>query len=254
MTTETLIIPLWVDICAIGIASMQGAIFASEFRDRRIDLLGVVLIGVATGFGGGVLRDILLNVPLAAMQTNWYVVTGVVTALFGMLLAQVISKLDPIITVLDALTIGLFGAIGTTKALNLGVPAAPAMFVGVIAAVGGGILRDMFVNMPVALMHVGSLYAAAAATGTVVLVLLIKLGVPMLLSAGISILVTSVIRLLAVVFRWSLPEQRALRTIPLPKLPQLIGIRRSRPEHTRDRTETGSIPLYRINKAEDHPK
>ena len=82
-------------------------------------------------------------------------------------------RLDPIITVLDALTIGLFGAIGTTKALALGLPEVPAVFVGVVSAVGGSILRDVLLNLPIALMHVGSLYAVAAGAGTVVLVVLV---------------------------------------------------------------------------------
>ena len=63
----------------------------------------------------------------------------------------------------------MFGAFGTSKALALGLPLVPAVFVGVCSAVGGGILRDVFMGLPVAIMHVGSLYAVAAAAGCLVL-------------------------------------------------------------------------------------
>ena len=66
-TTAALTIPLWGDLVAVGIGSLQGAMFASGFRDRRLDLLGVAIIGVATGVGGGLLRDLFLNVtPVAS--------------------------------------------------------------------------------------------------------------------------------------------------------------------------------------------
>jgi uncharacterized membrane protein YeiH len=110
-------IPQWADLLAIGIGSLQGALFAAQFRDRRLDLLGVAIIGIATGFGGGILRDILLNDMPAAMQSNWYLPTATGAALAGMLLERLFRRLSRVITVLDALTIGLFGAIGTTKAL-----------------------------------------------------------------------------------------------------------------------------------------
>ena len=54
-------IPLWADLLAVGVGSLQGALFAAGFRDRRLDLLGVAIIGIATGFGGGILRDVLLG-------------------------------------------------------------------------------------------------------------------------------------------------------------------------------------------------
>ena len=140
--------------------------FASGFRDRRLDLLGVAIIGFASGLGGGVLRDILLVVPLVALSTNWYLSVAILAALLGMLLVKLFERLDMVITILDALTIGLFGAIGTTKALSLGIPVIPSIFVGVVSAVGGSVVRDVLLAMPIALMHVGSLYAVAAGAGS----------------------------------------------------------------------------------------
>ena len=212
--TATFVIPLWADLLAIGIGSVQGALFAAQFRDRRLDLLGVAIIGIATGFGGGILRDVLLSEVPAALTSNWYLIVATGSALFGMLLERLISRLGPLVTVLDALTIGLFGAIGTTKALSAGLPEVPAIFVGVLSAVGGSILRDLLLNRPIALMHVGSLYAVAAVVGTTSLAIMLDLAVPVFVAATICVALTFGVRVLAVAFNWTLPEQRAIEKMP----------------------------------------
>ena len=219
MTAGQFVIPLWADLLAIGIGALQGAMFAAQFRDRRLDLLGVAIIGIATGFGGGLIRDILLAEVPSALRGNEYLIVATGAALVGMLLERIFSRLSHVITILDALTIGLFCAIGTTKALSLGLPAIPAIFVGTLAAVGGSILRDMLLNLPIALMHVGSLYALAAVGGSTTLVVLLMAGVPVFPAAILCVAVTFGIRVLAVLFRWNLPEQRRIER--LPRMPRL---------------------------------
>ncbi|MET4782289.1 TRIC cation channel family protein [Glaciihabitans sp. UYNi722] len=229
MSASQFIIPLWADLLAIGIGGLQGAMFAAQFRDRRLDLLGVAIIGIAAGFGGGLIRDLLLNQVPVALQQNWYLLVATGAALLGMLLERIFSRLGRVITVLDALTIGIYCAIGTTKAISLGLPEIPAIFVGSIAAVGGSILRDMLLNLPIALMHVGSLYAVAALVGSTSLVGLLALGVPVFIAAAICVAVTFGVRVLAVLFNWSLPEQRRLDQLPkigwMPRIPRLRKLR-----------------------------
>lgn len=214
MHTSLFAIPLWADLLAVGVGSLQGALFSAQFRDRRLDLLGIAIIGIASGLGGGLVRDVLLAQVPAALSSDWYLIVATGAALLGMLLERVFSRLGVVITVLDALTIGLFCAVGATKALALGLPPVPAVFLGVITAVGGSILRDLLLNMPIALMHVGSLYAIAAVLGATTLVVLQAVGVPLLLAAILCVAVTFGVRVLAVLFNWSLPEQRRLERIP----------------------------------------
>ncbi|PZU48418.1 MAG: hypothetical protein DI566_04050 [Microbacterium sp.] len=211
MTEPLFVIPLWADLLAVGLGGIQGALFASGFvGQRRLDLLGVAIIGIVMGMGGGLIRDLLLGLTPTTLQSNWYLLTATGAALVGMLLAGIFHRLNGVIVALDAVVIGLFGAFGTAKALVLGLPVVPAVFVGVCAAVGGGILRDVFVGLPVAVMHVGSLYAVAAAAGCAVLAGASALGAPLAAAAVTGVIVTTVIRLLAVIFDISLPEQRAL--------------------------------------------
>lgn len=211
MLDETFQTPMAVDLIAVGVGSLQGAMFAAGFK--RIDLLGVAIIGIASGIGGGFLRDVLLSVTPMAFSSNFYLLTATIAALVGMLLQRLLQRVDPVITILDAVTIGLFGAIGTTKALSMGLPVVPALFIGGVSAVGGGVLRDLMLNIPIALMHVGSLYAIASLVGTGVLVTLLAFNVDVLLAGIVCVIVTTVLRLLAVRYGWSLPEQRALNRI-----------------------------------------
>jgi uncharacterized membrane protein YeiH len=207
-------IPLWLDLTAVAIGAIQGAMFAGRFTDRRFDLLGIAFIGITVGLGGGLLRDILLDGVPAALQSNWYLPVSAAAALLGMLLQSLFNRLGPLIITLDAVTIGLFGALGTSKALAHGLPEIPALFVGVITAVGGSALRDMMLNVPIAVMHVGSFYAVAAGVGSGLLVVLFVLQVPITI-AGIScVVVTTVIRVLAARYGWSLPQQRAIGSWP----------------------------------------
>ena len=112
------------------------------------------------------------------------------------------------------------------RALAFGLPEIPAMFVGVVSAVGGSIIRDVMLNIPIAVMHVGSLYAVAAGVGCGLLVVLNALGVQITIAAIICTLTTTVIRILAAKFGWSLPQQRALGSWPRWRRPVIVLRRR----------------------------
>lgn len=213
MLDQTFTVPLAADLAAIGVGSLQGALFAAGFK--RLDLLGVAIVGIASGVGGGFLRDILLGVTPAAFSVDAYLITATVAAFVGMLLPRLFARVDPVITLLDAVSIGMFGAIGATKALSLGLPVVPALFIGTISAVGGGVMRDVMLNIPIALMHVGSFYAMASIGGILVLLGLLAFEVPVLIAGSVCVVVTTVLRLLAVRFGWSLPEQRALSRVKI---------------------------------------
>lgn len=204
-------IPLWADLLAVALGALQGALFASEFRgERHIDLLGVAVIGIMMGMGGGLIRDLLLNELPATLRSNWYLLVAIGAALLGMLLSAPLRRINAVIVGLDALVIGLFGAFGTTKAQSVGLPLVPAVFVGVCSAVGGSVLRDILVGRPAALLHVGTLYAVAAASGCLALGVSRELGMSTAGAAVLGIAVTTVIRLASLLFGFSLPEQREL--------------------------------------------
>lgn len=211
MTTEVYQIPFAVDLAAVGIGAIQGAMFAGQIKNRRIDMFGVAILGILTGFGGGIIRGVLLAQVPMALQNNWYLIVATGCALLGMALQSVFHRLKWVIIILDAVTIGLFGALGTTAALAANLPVLPAVFVGIASAVGGGMLRDLFLNEPVAVLHVGSLYAVAAGAGCALLIVLVSMGVTVGVAGTVCVAVTVAIRVASVRFNLYVPEQRPVR-------------------------------------------
>ncbi|WP_127504696.1 trimeric intracellular cation channel family protein [Actinoplanes solisilvae] len=203
-------VALWIELLAAGLGGLQGALFAAGEKHRRIDVLGVIVIGLAVSLGGSLLRDIVLNQPPVVIWMNWYLLVAAASAVLGMLLQPLLTRADWLITTLDAVVMGLFGAIAASKALSLGVGVSGALVVGVIGAIGGGILRDLILNRPISFLHVGTLYAVAAGAGAGAFILLAEFGTPTLIAGLVCVVVTTVVRLAAVHFDWTFPEQRAL--------------------------------------------
>lgn len=208
-----------IELVAAGLGGLQGALFAATARGRRIDVLGVIVIGLAVSLGGSLLRDIVLDQPPVVIWANGYLLVAAGSAVVGMLLQPILARADRPIAVLDAVVMGLFGAIGASKALSLGTGEAGALVVGVVGAIGGGMLRDVLVGLPISFLHVGTLYAVAAAAGAGSLILLVALGAPVLAAGIVCVVVTTVVRVAAMLFGWTFPEQRALRR-PRPREPR----------------------------------
>jgi uncharacterized membrane protein YeiH len=203
-------VALWIELLAAGLGGLQGALFAAGERHRRIDVLGVIVIGLAVSLGGSLLRDIVLDQRPVVIWMNWYLLVAGACAVLGMLLQPVLARADRLITALDAVVMGTFGAIAASKALSLGVGAAGALVVGVIGAIGGGMLRDVIMNLPISFLQVGTLYAVAAGAGAGMLILLAALGTPIPVAGLVCVGVTTVVRLVAVHFGLTFPEQRAM--------------------------------------------
>jgi uncharacterized membrane protein YeiH len=204
-------VTLWIELLAAGLGGLQGALFAAGLRSRRIDVLGVIVIGLAVSLGGSLLRDIVLDQRPVVIWSNWYLIVAAAAAILGMAVQSVLARADWLITLLDAVVMGLFGAIGATKALSLGVGVAGALVVGVIGAIGGGMLRDVMLSLPLYFLHVGTLYAVAAGAGIGALIPLAKLGTPVPIAGLVCVLITTLVRLAAVRFEWTFPEQFVLR-------------------------------------------
>ncbi len=136
---------------------------ASTGNRRGFDLVGFMVLGMVSGVGGGLVRDTLLQAgpPLALVQPLYLLV-----ALLGSLVAWFYVAESgphaPVLLGLDALTLGSFAVAGTQRTLDAGLTTVPALMLGVLSAVGGGLLRDLL-NRDVPRIFVpGPLYALAA--------------------------------------------------------------------------------------------
>lgn len=162
--TDPLVLPLALNLVAVGVGALGGAVRAGE--DERTDIVGVATLATAMGFGGGIARDLLLGyLPPATFRDARYLLVAGLAALVGALFLYYLRKLGTLLWALDALTIGLFASVGTNAALLAGLGFLPAVLVGTIASVGGLIAADLLQGRASSIMYVGPPNAAAGLAG-----------------------------------------------------------------------------------------
>jgi uncharacterized membrane protein YeiH len=153
---------LVLDLTGTFVFALNGALTAIEAA--RVDVVGVITLGVITAIGGGTIRDLLIGaVPPAAFQDWRYLAVAMGGGLVAFAGGQRLGKLAGIITILDAAGLSMFAVTGATKALSFGLGAMPAVILGAVTAVGGGTMRDVLVQrIPSVLHSEGTLYAIPA--------------------------------------------------------------------------------------------
>ena len=194
---------LIVDLTGTFAFALNGALTA--LRVVRVDIIGVVTLGMFTALGGGIIRDILLDALPPATFSDWRYLTvaaggGLVAFVFGRHLDRVAKP----ILVLDAAGLSLFAVSGALKGLEFGVGFSQAVILGTITAVGGGTLRDVLIREIPSVMTSG-LYAIPALLGALVVVAADRLGAAGLPAAVAAAGVCFVIRMLGVRYDLSAP-------------------------------------------------
>lgn len=184
MTDSTLFLAL--DLTGTFAFALNGALTA--IRVARLDVVGVVTLGMITALGGGIIRDIFIDALPPATFSDWrYLVVAAAGSLVAFGFAQALDRLSAPILALDAAGLSLFAVSGAIKALDFGVGPGQAVILGVITGVGGGTLRDVLIGrIPVVLRH--ELYAIPALAGAVVVVASDELGlygVPVAVGAAV---------------------------------------------------------------------
>jgi uncharacterized membrane protein YeiH len=191
---------LVLDLIGIFAFALSGALDGVR---KHLDFFGVVVIAVATALGGGLVRDVLLGVtPPAAMQDWRYLLVPLPAALVAFRRSdRVVRAAEPLLVV-DALGLGLFGVAGTRKALDLGLSGIASIGVGVITAVGGGILRDVLLREIPRTLRPSEPYGLAAMAGAVVVVAADGAELPQSGLAVVGVVVAFAIRMVAVRKQW----------------------------------------------------
>lgn len=156
------------DLLGIAVFACTGAIVAVR---KELDVFGASVLGLVTGLGGGVLRDVLIgDVPPAALLDWRYLVVPAVASVVVFAFHPVFGRRESQIAVLDAVGAALFCVAGGVKAAEAGLGVLPAALLGMVTAIGGGILRDVLAGrVPVIFRE--ELYATPAFTGALVAVL-----------------------------------------------------------------------------------
>jgi uncharacterized membrane protein YeiH len=198
-------IPPPIDLAAVLVGGFSGSLLAAR---KRFDLVGVATLAIVAGLGGGLIRDVLLgNGPPAALRDSRYLVVALVAALVGFYKSADIARVGRVLTVVDAVNLGIYTVVGALKALYAGLAPVPAAFLGIVTAVGGGVLRDVLAGETPDLFHTGELYALVSALGSGLFVALWESQLVSGTVAGaVAITVMFVLRLLAVRYGWTAPR------------------------------------------------
>ncbi|MEU3456004.1 TRIC cation channel family protein [Micromonospora sp. NPDC006766] len=200
MTTSTAL--LVADLTGVAVFAASGA---SAAVAKRLDLFGVVFVGVVAALGGGIFRDLAIGeVPPLAFADWRYAVTAAATAVAVFWLHPQLARLRTTVLVLDAAGLGLFTVTGTLKALDAHVPPVGACMIGMLTAIGGGLGRDLLTGeIPVVLRR--EIYALAALAGSILVALLSAYGQAHTGGLTLAVVLVVAVRLVALRRRWSAP-------------------------------------------------
>lgn len=164
MLEVVLTIPFWVELAAALTGGISGAMSAVR---ARYDIFGTVCIACTCGLFGGIMRDLLLqNYGIYAFQKPELILCCVIAAVVVFFFGKLISYLDPIVDLLDNLSCGLWAVISVGKGLSAGLDIIPAIILGTVTAVGGGVMRDIFMNRQPEAFQAGALYGSASLVGS----------------------------------------------------------------------------------------
>lgn len=192
----------FLDLAGTFAFAISGAVAAKQ---RKLDLFGIVAIAFTVACGGGIIRDVCIGAIPPTGLTDWrYLMVSIVAALAIIWLDEWVERLNHPVLLFDAIGLSFFAVAGARKALAYGHNAEVAVLLGMVTAVGGGILRDVLLNrIPVVLEK--EIYASAALVGALIVVLGMRLGFSGDLVSLVAIFACFGLRFLALRYHWNLP-------------------------------------------------
>lgn len=203
--TPALLVNLyWITLIAVIVSSASGVLKAGF---KKFDLFGVVIIAIATGLGGGSLRDMLLDREVFWIRDQVFFIASLTSALAIFITARLMAIPPRFFLIADAAGLATFGIAGTLVSLMVGAPWLVASFMGVMTGTMGGIFRDVLSNEPPVVFQ-SPLYATVSWAGSLMFIGLLYLQVDAThaaIFAGLSIFIS---RLLALRYKVSLPRFR----------------------------------------------
>ncbi|MGX9355428.1 trimeric intracellular cation channel family protein [Roseobacteraceae bacterium S113] len=199
----TFSIGLLLDLAGTFAFGISGAMLAVR---RGLDVFGIAVLAVAAALAGGMIRDMLLGAtPVAALAQPIYLMAALAAAVVVFFAHRLLERLSQPVMLLDAMGLGLFAVAGCRKALQFGLEPLPATLVGVLTAVGGGVVRDILVTETPRVLR-EEVYALAALVGAGIVVVGERLALPESWVLPTGILVAFALRVLSVRGGWQAPK------------------------------------------------
>ncbi|MFI9489609.1 trimeric intracellular cation channel family protein [Promicromonospora sp. NPDC052451] len=191
------------DLLGVFFFAVSGSLLAVR---RRFDIVGSLLLGTCVGLGGGILRDVILDdgVP-RAFDSPVYLVPPLVAALVVYFFAHVVHRFHDVLLTFDAAGMALFSVTGTLLALDAGMNHAAASILGVVTAVGGGVIRDVVANDVPQIFRSRGLYAIPALLGAGLTALASWAGWFGLVTGWVVAVLVFGLRMVSLRYRWQAP-------------------------------------------------
>lgn len=201
MTTEFLFSIL--DLLGTFVFALSGA---EASKERELDLFGMIIIAFLTACGGGIIRDICLGISPPVGISYWpYLALTLFATLTVAIFHRFIVNIKYPVLLFDAVGLSMFAVAGTQKSLFLGQNYEVAILLGVLSAIGGGIIRDTLLGrIPVVLRK--EVYGSAALIGSVIVALFHYFILESALGAWLGITACFVVRYLSIKKKWNLPK------------------------------------------------
>ncbi len=185
--------------------AVTGAFKAIEHKS---DIVGILLLATITGVAGGTIRDVIMGQFPNSLSDPVYVIITVLSGVSIFFLYSHLKKHWNLFLKFDAIGLGVFAIIGATFAYNLvGLNFLAIMLAGMLTAVGGGILRDVFVTH-IPIVFVKEFYVSASFIGITVFYFTLYFGGELYSATILGITLTTTLRLIAMKFNWNLPRAK----------------------------------------------
>ncbi|MFA6295931.1 MAG: TRIC cation channel family protein [Patescibacteria group bacterium] len=206
-------LPLYFEVIAVFLLAITGAMVASE---KKYDFSGVFVLAFITGASGAIIRDGVFLSQMPVIIEDWqYLASILVATIITPIFIYYIKKINLVFIIIDALGLGLFAIISTQMALKNDLNILAAVLIGMVGAVSGGFLRDIFTKSEPLLLKPGQYYITASLVGIILFAILTSyISVNAQISAILSIALIFLIRMLSYAFNW--------RTFPAINLSQKI--------------------------------
>lgn len=195
----------FIDLAGTFAFAISGAVAA---RDKGLDIFGILVVAFTVACGGGIIRDLCIGAIPPAGLSDWrYLTIAMIAAIITMGLGPLSKWMSRPVLLFDALGLSLFAVSGAQKALGFGHNNEVAVLLGMITAIGGGVMRDVLLNrVPVVLQK--EIYASAALTGAgfVVMGHYFEWNNDWVFPVGFFL--CFILRILALYYHWELPAFR----------------------------------------------
>ena len=200
------------DLLGVFFFAVSGSLLAVR---RRFDVVGSLMLGTCVGLGGGILRDVILDVGVPrAFDSPVYLLPPVVAAIVVYFFAHVVQRFHDVLLTFDAAGMALFSVTGTLVALTAGMNPAGAAILGVVTAVGGGVIRDVVANDVPQIFRSRGLYAIPATLGAGLTSLASWAGWFNLVTGFAIAALVFALRMVSLRYHWQAPPAGGRRTRP----------------------------------------